>query len=177
LAIAAMLALGDRRIDGDAIARGVASASWPARLQRLTSGPFGEAAARAGADLILDGGHNAHAAAAVARAVQDFNRRDPRPLALVSGMLATKDALAFFEAFHELAPKVFAVPFAADSVTPPRALAQSARMVGLEAEACASLDDALERALRHAPEPRVVICGSLYLAGEALARSKQTWPQ
>lgn len=176
LAVAAVLALEDPRFDAEAIAKGIGSATWPGRLQRLTAGPMGEAARAAGADLLLDGGHNAHAATALARAIGELEGRDPRPLALVAGMLKTKDALAFFEAFRSLSPTVFTAPFEAEAAVPPRALAQSARIVGLEAQPCESLDDALGRAFEHAPDPRVVICGSLYLAGEVLARDEATWP-
>ncbi len=176
LAIAAILALEDARIEAAAIERGVREADWPGRLQHVTRGLFGEAARMAGADLILDGGHNPHAAAALCRAIADMDARDPRPLALVAGMLKTKDALAFFEAFRPLTPRVYTTPVDAEAAQAPRALAQSARIVGLEADAYPSLDEAVAHALAHAPEPRVVICGSLYLAGEVLARSKETWP-
>ncbi len=176
LAIAAILALGDERIGEGAIVEGLSSVTWPGRLQRITAGPLGERARATGADLILDGGHNPHAARALARTLADLGARDGRPLVLVAGMLANKDALAFFEAFRGLKPGVFTVPFAADTAAPPRDLAQSARMVGLRAEACEGLDPALDRALASGERPRVVICGSLYLAGEVLARSPETWP-
>jgi dihydrofolate synthase/folylpolyglutamate synthase len=176
LAIAACLALGDPRIDEAAIAEGLRTAVWPGRLQRLTTGPLGEKAKAAGAELILDGGHNPHAAKALARALGDMDARDPRPLVLISGMLQTKDALAFFEALRRLKPEVLTVPFESDAAVPPKALAQSARMVGLKAEAAPSLEAALDQALQAHERPRVAVCGSLYLVGEALALSPETWP-
>jgi dihydrofolate synthase / folylpolyglutamate synthase len=175
LAIAAALALGDPRIDETAIARGVAGATWPARLQKLDTGPFGERAKAAGAELRLDGGHNPHAARALAAALADLGR-DGRPLVLVTGLLANKDARAFFEAFRELNPPVFATGFEAEAATPAPALAEAAQAAGLKAEPCADVDAALARALTATPNARVVISGSLYLAGEVLARSKETWP-
>jgi dihydrofolate synthase/folylpolyglutamate synthase len=176
LAIAAIQALGDPRIDEAAIATGIASAVWPGRLQRLTVGPLGNLAKAADADLILDGGHNPHAALALARALSDLGARDPRPLTLIVGMLKTKDPLAFFEAFTALNPRVFALPFEGEAILSPEALAEAARAKGLTADACAGLDEALTRALAIGQRPRVVICGSLYLAGEVLARSPETWP-
>jgi dihydrofolate synthase/folylpolyglutamate synthase len=174
LAIAAALALGDPRIDEAAIARGVAGASWPARLQKLDKGPFGEQAKAAGAELRLDGGHNPHAARALAAALAELGR-DGRPLVLVAGLLANKDAAAFFEAFRELNPPVFTTGFEAEAAAPAEALAEAARAAGLNARPCADVDEGLARALQ-TPNARVVICGSLYLAGEVLARSEATWP-
>ena len=76
LAAVALLKLGDPRIDDTAIAGGVTSAEWPGRFQRLTAGPLGDIARRAGADLWLDGGHNPHGARALAKGVRsDFGPR------------------------------------------------------------------------------------------------------
>ena len=177
LAAAAILKLADPRIDEAAIATGLASAIWPGRLQRITAGDFGARAKAADAVLILDGGHNPHAARALARALQDLNNRAPRPLALVCGMLKTKDPAAFFAALAPLAPRVFTVPFEGEAIIAPEALAEAARKQGLTADPCATLDEALDRALASTLRPRVVICGSLYLAGEILARSPETWPR
>jgi dihydrofolate synthase/folylpolyglutamate synthase len=174
VAIAAALALDDLHIDEAAIARGVASATWPARLQKLDKGPLGDRAAAAGAELRLDGGHNPHAARALAAALEELGR-DGRPPALVAGLLATKDAAAFFEAFRGLKPKVFTTGFEADAAASPGALADAARASGLEASPASNVDQALDAALA-IPNARVVICGSLYLAGEVLARSSETWP-
>ncbi|MDB5459092.1 MAG: bifunctional folylpolyglutamate synthase/dihydrofolate synthase, partial [Caulobacteraceae bacterium] len=110
LAIAAALALNHPRIDDGAIARGVASAVWPARMQRLTAGPYGEMARTRGCDLWLDGGHNPHGARAVAATLAQL-ARDGRPVALVAGTLANKDAAGFFGAFAGLAPTVYATGF------------------------------------------------------------------
>ena len=178
LAIAAVLKLGDRRIDEAAIARGLTSVEWPGRLQRLKIGPLAAEALRAGADLILDGGHNPHAAKALARAIEDLAARDPRPLVLIAGMMANKDALAFFTALRRINPEIiFTVPVGAEAATDPRTLAQSVRMVGLKAETATDVQSALARALEACDAPRVVICGSLYLAGEVLAMSEETWPR
>ena len=157
-----------------AIAEGLAAARWPARMQRLTAGPYGAAARAADAELWLDGGHNPHAARALAETLAERQGRAPRPLALVVGMLANKDAGGFFEALRESGATVFTTPFEG-AAAEPEALAAVARGHGLGATACASVDEALDRALRLGAG-RVVICGSLYLAGEVLGASRETWP-
>uniref|UniRef100_UPI0025DBCD9C bifunctional folylpolyglutamate synthase/dihydrofolate synthase n=1 Tax=uncultured Caulobacter sp. TaxID=158749 RepID=UPI0025DBCD9C len=111
LAVAGLLTLADPRIDETAMGRGIANTVWPARFQRLTAGPLAERAKAAGADLWLDGGHNPHAGRAVSRAVADLAARDGRPVALISGLLANKDATGFFGAFRGVAAKVFTVTF------------------------------------------------------------------
>jgi len=176
LAVAALLALGDRRIDEAAMGRGIADAVWPARFQRLTAGPLAEQAKAAGADLWLDGGHNPHPGRAVSRAVADLAARDGRPVALIAGILANKDATGFFTPFRGVAAKVFTVTFEGHAAASAAETAASAELAGLRACACDSVEDALGRALQMEPTPHVLICGSLYLAGEVLAMSPETWP-
>ena len=176
LAVAALLALGDARIDEAAMGRGIASAVWPARFQRLSAGPLAARAKAAGADLWLDGGHNPHAGRAVSRAVADLAACDGRPVALISGLLANKDATGFFGAFRGVAAKVFTVTFEGHAAASAAETAASAELAGLRAAACDSVEDALARALQLEPTPHVLICGSLYLAGEVLAMSPETWP-
>ena len=177
LAVAAALAFGGAMADVGAIARGVAGAVWPARLQRLTAGPYGEGAAARGSDLWLDGTHNPHGARALARALGDLVARDGRPLTLVVGILGNKDAAGMFAALAALDPRVFTVPSPSDAGASPQDLADAARSAGLNATACASLIEGFDRAMAEAgPPPHIVICGSLYLAGEVLAASPETWP-
>ncbi|MDO9588526.1 MAG: folylpolyglutamate synthase/dihydrofolate synthase family protein [Brevundimonas sp.] len=157
-----------------AIAEGLRTVRWPARMQRLTAGPHAEAARAADAELWLDGGHNPHAAAALAAALAERQARATRPLALVVGMLANKDAGGFFEALKASGAAVFTVPFEG-AAAEPEALAAVARGHGLGATPCASVEEALTRALALGAG-RVVICGSLYLAGEVLGAARETWP-
>ncbi|MCX8498887.1 MAG: Mur ligase family protein, partial [Caulobacteraceae bacterium] len=175
LAVLAILTLKDARITEAALAKGVSSVVWPARFQRLTSGPLAEQAAKAGSDLWLDGGHNPHAARALATSLSELQARDGRPLALICGMLGNKDAAGFFEAFASLGPKIFTVGFDADAAASPVALAQVATDAGLSAKACTDVHQALDLALSEG-SPRVMICGSLYLAGEVLGLDPSTWP-
>jgi dihydrofolate synthase/folylpolyglutamate synthase len=174
LAVAAIGALGDTRIDEAALVAGVASAVWPGRFQRLTKGPLADMAA--GTDLWIDGAHNPHAGRALAEACARLAARDGRPVALIVGMLGRKDASGFFAAFSDLGPRVFATGFASPSATPAEALAEAAQSQGLEAEAADGVEDALGRALRAPKPPHVVICGSLHFIGDVLAIDPNTWP-
>jgi dihydrofolate synthase/folylpolyglutamate synthase len=157
-----------------AIAAGVAGASWPARMQRLTRGPYGDLARGHEAELWLDGGHNPHAGRALAEALAERQAKAPRPLALIVGMLANKDHGGFFEALKGSGAHVFTVGFEG-AAADPSALAAVARGHGLGAQSSSSVEAALSRALRLGAG-RVVICGSLYLAGEVLGASPETWP-
>ncbi|MFN3352311.1 MAG: bifunctional folylpolyglutamate synthase/dihydrofolate synthase [Brevundimonas sp.] len=157
-----------------AIAEGLRSVRWPARMQRLTEGRYAETARAAEAELWLDGGHNPHAGRALAQTLAERQARAPRPTALIVGMLANKDAGGFFDALAGSGAHVFTVPFegaAADLA----ALAAVARGRGLGAQPAASVDEALALAIRFGAG-RIVICGSLYLAGEVLGADEGTWP-
>lgn len=171
LAVAAALELG---LPEAAIASGLRTAVWPARLQRLAAGPYGAAARAADAELWLDGGHNPHAARALAEFLTARQARAPLPLALIVGMLGNKDAGGFFEALKDTGGHVFTVPFDG-AAAEPAALAAVAQGHGLGAMAAASVTQALDRALALGAR-RVVICGSLYLAGQVLGASPDTWP-
>lgn len=177
LAVAALAALNDSRIDDEAYAKGVASAVWPARFQRLTAGPLGEMAKARGADLWLDGGHNPHAGVALAEAAGRLVARDPRPLVLISAMFARKDARGFFAPFAPLAPRVIATTFDSETAAKATEIDEAARAAGLQSEMAAHVTEALERALSaDGPAPHVLICGGLHFAGEVLAMSQDTWP-
>ncbi len=151
--------------------RGMAEADWPARLQRLQRGRIA-GLAPAGAEIWLDGGHNEDGGRALAEAMADFEDKAARPLAMICGMLTTKDAGAFLAAFRGLAQELIAVPVGADHAgRAPAEVARIAAEAGLPAAACGSVEAALRYlAARDWPRPpRLLICGSLYLAGEALA--------
>lgn len=171
VAIAAALELD---LPEAAIAQGLQAVRWPARLQRLTAGPYAETARAADAELWLDGGHNPHAARALAAFLAERQVRAPRPLALICGMLGNKDAGGFFDALKDSGAAVFTVGFDG-AAAEPQALAAVARGHGLAATPAGSAAEALDMALRLGAG-RVVICGSLYLGGEVLGASPETWP-
>ena len=150
---------------------GLTRAEWPARLQLLSQGLLA-ALAPAGSELWLDGGHNPDGARAIAAALGDFEERVPRPLVLVVGMLATKDCEGFLRNFSGLARRLIAVPIPRQEKTiPPETIAGTARAVGIPAESRDDLNGALAAIARLGldPPPRILITGSLYLAGEVLA--------
>jgi dihydrofolate synthase / folylpolyglutamate synthase len=163
--------------DDDAVERGLLSVEWPARLQRLTHGPLIEAAPT-NAEVWLDGGHNPHGAAAVSRAIADLEEKIDRPLYLICGMLKTKDAVGFLSAFRGLARHVVtvAIPGEAGSLGA-GALYDIARKAGLDSAPAEDLDDAMlqvtawTRLDAQETPPRILICGSLYLAGKVLAEN------
>jgi dihydrofolate synthase / folylpolyglutamate synthase len=176
LAVAAALTW-KRDLAEEAIARGVRSAVWPARFQRLTKGPLAELAAARDADLWLDGGHNPHAGRALAEAATRLVDRDPRPLTLVVGMFARKDAEGFFRPFAEMRPRVIATTFESPTAAPADEIARAAEAVGLDTEIAPDVTAAVQMALSvEGPAPHLLVCGGLHFAGEVLAMSPETWP-
>ncbi|MEQ8328122.1 bifunctional folylpolyglutamate synthase/dihydrofolate synthase [Parvibaculum sp.] len=174
VAICALRQAGALPLERDAIAQGLAHAEWPARLQRLTRGPIFQYLPE-GTEVWLDGGHNPAAGRAVAEALADLAQHDApgeaRPLLLLSGMLETKDAGGFFAAFRGLAAHVETIRIPdADASLSAESLAAAAEGAGLSASAASSLNDALARlgVAAGRATPRVLICGSLYLAGHIL---------
>jgi dihydrofolate synthase / folylpolyglutamate synthase len=149
--------------------------SLPARMQRLVEGKLIELAPK-GAELWLDGGHNPGAGAAIAEALAEREDRHARPLFLIAGMINTKDQTGYFRAFAGMARHVFTVPVTeSDAGVPNDELAVRASEAGLSAEPVASVENAL-MLLRDSWDhketaPRILICGSLYLAGEVLRRN------
>jgi dihydrofolate synthase/folylpolyglutamate synthase len=168
-AIAALRAAGIR-LPVKAVEQGLTRAEWPARLQRLTAGRL-PALAPPGAELWLDGGHNAEGGRAIAAALADLEERVSRPLILVVGMLTTKDREAFLRNFTGLVRRVFGVPIHQDKGVPAADIAASAQAAGMPAAAAPGIEAALTAigALGFDPPPRILITGSLYLAGEVLA--------
>ncbi|OJU69164.1 MAG: bifunctional folylpolyglutamate synthase/dihydrofolate synthase [Rhizobiales bacterium 63-7] len=149
------------------------SVEWPARLQRLTDGAL-VAEAPEGAEVWLDGGHNPGAGEVIAEALAGFEEKQSRPLFLIVGMINTKDPIGYLRAFVGLAEYVFTVPIRNSDVgIDPVALASSAYDAGLVAEPVSSVAEALAGIRRLSkPDkaaPRILIGGSLYLAGDVLA--------
>ncbi|GJL91452.1 bifunctional folylpolyglutamate synthase/dihydrofolate synthase [Hyphococcus sp.] len=171
-AVAAIRAAG-LDISDAAISKGLGDAHWPARMQRLTKGPLIDLACDAlgvDAELWLDGGHNPHAGRAIARVMADLDAISPKPLVMISGMQANKDAIGYFAPFAGLVREVFCVAADKDGVMSPGEVAEAATAAGLKTQACASLNEALKKACadKNNEPPRLLISGSLYLAGEVL---------
>lgn len=171
LAVAALRAVPSLRMRAAAFETGIRGAEWPARMQRLPPGPL-VAHAPEGAEVWLDGGHNASGGAAIASALAELEERYGRPLVLIVGMLGNKDAAGFLAHFAGLARTVIAVPVPGDHEgLPGEEVVAAAVALGMSASAAPDVGAALERlsALDLASPPRILICGSLYLAGAVLA--------
>jgi dihydrofolate synthase/folylpolyglutamate synthase len=169
-AIAALRLVFGADLPEEVFARGMAEVQWPGRLQRLTGHVL--KLAPAGADVWLDGGHNEDGGRVLAAALADMSDRSPRPLIMIAGMLSTKDSAAFFAAFKGLVGKVFAIGIhGQDAARSPADVAAHASQAGLKADTASGLAEALARIGAEAggAPPRVIIAGSLYLAGEVLA--------
>lgn len=152
--------------------RAMTGVDWPGRMQRLAHGRL-TALAPERSEIWLDGGHNPGAGLVVAEAITEQEERVPRPLFLIAGMISTKDQTGFFRAFHGMARHVYTVPVSkSDAGVPAAELAVRAAEAGLSAEPVASVANALMllRDTWSAAEtpPRILICGSLYLAGAVL---------
>jgi dihydrofolate synthase/folylpolyglutamate synthase len=170
VAIAALRAIASLKLAPQAFEVGIAKADWPARMQRLAQGPLA-ALIPAGGELWLDGGHNADGGRAIANVLADLEERVSRPLVLVVGMLASKDCESFLKNFAGLARRIVAVPIPhQEKSLPADTIAEVARGVGIPADSSESIDAALAAVARFDldPPPRVLITGSLYLAGEVL---------
>jgi dihydrofolate synthase/folylpolyglutamate synthase len=142
----------------------VSKADWPARMQRLRHGPLIDMAPEA--EIWLDGGHNPHAARAIAATLTQLPKR---PTHLICGMMNTKDVAGFMSLLAEHAESLQGVTIAGQAATLSAAdTVAAASSVGLKAAAAESVDQALKTILAQEPHARVLICGSLYLAGVVL---------
>ncbi|TCP40615.1 dihydrofolate synthase/folylpolyglutamate synthase [Rhodovulum marinum] len=164
---AALAALRALDMGEEACEAALTRATWPARLQRLRTGPLVTAAGRA--ELWLDGGHNPAAGAALAEAV---TRLSPRPLHLVCGMLNTKDVAGYMRPLARVAETLTAVSIPGETATlPADTTAAAARSAGLPATTADSVAQAVARIADATPNARILICGSLYLAGNVLRQN------
>jgi dihydrofolate synthase/folylpolyglutamate synthase len=173
-AVTAALQIEALRQNEAAIERGLLTAKWPARMQRLDSGPLPDLLGR-NSELWLDGGHNPSAGIALAQTLADLEERAPKPLYLICGMMGLKDATGFLSPFRGLVRHIVTVPIPGAHEAPftPEALAEVANQSDLSADSANDVESALKRIelLDQAPK-RVLICGSLYLAGHVLARQE-----
>jgi len=171
LAIATLRAIDAFKIGMPHFEAGIVNAEWPARMQRLVSGALVEQGPQ-GCEIWLDGGHNAEGGRVAAAALGDLEERVSRPLVVIAGMMASKDAGAFLANFAGLTRHIMAVqiPGLAGAMPSDR-VADAARALGMRVENAASVEAALQALSKLAYEvpPRILITGSLYLAGHVLA--------
>lgn len=155
------------------IDKAMTSVEWPGRLQRITQGRIFDLAPK-GSEIWIDGGHNPGAGEVIAEAMAGFEEKRARPLFLIAGMINTKDQVGYFKAFADIAEYVFTVPIhGSDAAIDPVVLAHAVFDAGLTAAPTSSIEEALEELSKrldpNKPAPRILIGGSLYLAGNALA--------
>nr|WP_249803704.1 folylpolyglutamate synthase/dihydrofolate synthase family protein [Bradyrhizobium sp. 21] len=171
LAIATLRAISVFKISQAAFEAGIVGAEWPARMQRITSGALLSWGPQ-GSDIWLDGGHNAEGGRVAAAALGDLEERVSRPLVVIAGMMANKDAQAFLANFAGLTRHIIAVPIPdTDAAMPVDTLTDAARSLGMRVETAPGIEAALRALAKLAYEvpPRILITGSLYLAGHVLA--------
>lgn len=160
-AIAALRALGKGEAACEAA---VTKAFWPARMQRLRFGPLVDSAP--GIELWLDGGHNPAGGAAVAETLARMPKRDTY---LICGMLNTKDVRGYMQPLAAQVTGLHAVSIPGEKNTLPAEVTREAAVsVGIHAVTAGSVAQALSAIALENPEARVLICGSLYLAGGVL---------
>ncbi|ARU02234.1 bifunctional folylpolyglutamate synthase/dihydrofolate synthase [Yoonia vestfoldensis] len=164
-AIAALRALGK---DEPACEAAVTRAYWPARMEKLTKGALVDLAAPA--ELWLDGGHNPAAGVALAATLR---AQSPRPTHLICGMLNTKDIAGYLRPLAQVAQSLTALSIPGEANTiPAEDTARFAAEVGLPATTAASMQDAISAIRAAHPQARILICGSLYLAGHVIRENE-----
>ena len=159
-------------IDDQAVRRGLATVEWPARLQRLRRGPLPDSMPP-GAEIWLDGGHNEDCGLVLGAQARTWAAEPGAlPLHLVFGMMTTKDASGFLRPLARHAVSARAVPIHGHAAYSPQQACARADEVGLRCLPADSVATAVEDLLASEPGPfRILICGSLYLAGEVLRRN------
>ncbi len=172
VAIAALLHAGlADAVPETAINRGLADVHWPARMSRLNGGPLSQIVGD-GTELWLDGGHNPSAGAALGQFLAELEERAPKPTFLIVGMMQRKDVEGFISPFHDLAREVLTVPIPGNETNALSVgdLADRISKAGLPVCEATSVLDALRQIIAvESGEKRILICGSLYLAGAVLA--------
>ncbi|MFZ1108438.1 MAG: folylpolyglutamate synthase/dihydrofolate synthase family protein [Rhodomicrobium sp.] len=173
-AIAAARALEGFRVSEEAIAKGITAAVWPARLERLSPGRLHDLAPP-GSEIWLDGGHNPAAGEVVARALADLEERVSSPIHLIVGMLSTKDAGGFLRHFQGLTELTATVEIPGhEAAYKAEDLAAIAHRAGIDAAPAGSLEAAFAKSRNRAGGPvRIMVTGSLYLAGQVLEAHEQ----
>ena len=161
---AALMVLRTLGLDEAACTAAVTNAQWPARMQRLRTGPLADRAGKA--ELWLDGGHNPAAGEALAQVLANL---PDRPTHLICGMLNTKDIGGYLRplAAHTASLTAVSIPGEANTL-PAETTAQAAIKAGMQATTAQDVAQALDAILTTDPDARVLICGSLYLAGNIL---------
>lgn len=144
---------------------------WPGRFEKLLPGNLTSLFADS-TEIWIDGGHNVAAGKIIATELEKLNRSDSKQLVLICAMLTSKNPEAFFERFTNLNPQVLTVPIISSEYgIETKALAGCATRAGLNVISFDDLVEALKYSGEEYPNCRIVICGSLYVVGEALKKN------
>lgn len=171
LAIKAALSL---QLPQSAINQGLKAVRWPARLQPLTEGPLVAALKNKGSVIVLDGGHNPHAAKALVNYLTSTLNKSSKALIMILGLLNTKDSAGFLQILAPLKPRLYCVPVESEAALDPAILCEQALSLGFVADIADSPLAAIHQLGDKAYQ--IVIAGSLYLAGEVLGLDPKTYP-
>ncbi|MAP95736.1 MAG: bifunctional folylpolyglutamate synthase/dihydrofolate synthase [Ponticaulis sp.] len=164
LAILALKRSGAFKLKSECVKAGLKSAVWPARLQKLADGPL--TALLPGKTVMLDGGHNPHAAAALRRALEPHS-----PIPAAMAMLRTKDAESYLKELAPVIGHLAVLPMTSDkNGHDPKHLERCAQKLGISVSVHDTIEDSLNR-LSQEKSDHALICGSLYLAGDVLAEN------
>jgi dihydrofolate synthase/folylpolyglutamate synthase len=169
-AIATLRAAGFAEAGSSQIEAGLMNAVWPARMQRLTRGRLVDLTPT-GTEVWLDGGHNPDGARVIAQALAEREDSAQAPLVVIMGMLGTKDIHGFLKHFSGLVQRLIAVPVTAQMASlSPDDIMRAAHDMTIPSESAPSVEAAILslHEINWTHPPRVLICGSLYLAGEVL---------
>ncbi len=167
LAIACLRHQDKFTISIDHIKKGITSASWPARLQDISQSPYGRLLPE-GSRLWLDGGHNPAAGEILA---DYFSKDRDRPLYLICGMMAAKDAAGFLKPLSPFVTKFYGITVIGEDCYSAGRIAEIAQQAGMDSTGASSAENALKEIKSQGRAVRVLICGSLYLAGHILEQN------
>ena len=160
-AVAALRLLG---APDSALSSAVSGAVWPGRMQHLRSGPLIEASR--GSEVWLDGGHNPAAGSVLADTLCSMPSKTTR---IICGMLNTKDVRGFLRALKRAADRLYGIAIPGEGASlSAQHIAAAAREVGFDAVAAGNAERAVRHITADSPDCRILICGSLYLAGSVL---------
>ena len=170
LGIVTLAALGDKRINRQAVERGIKRADWPARMQRLTRGPLCEKLPK-NWELWLDGGHNPAAGEAIAATLGTITDRSVH---LIVGLLNTKSPVEFLAPLLQYSKSLTAIEILdSDSSFSANEILEVAKKIGFQAKTAKSISTAIRKIITEEKLPSMIlICGSLYLAGNILKENK-----
>ncbi len=171
-ALAALHSFAPHLFDAEKLSTALGQIRWPGRLDKLESHPFCTLMPP-GWEIWVDGGHNADAAQTLAKQAENWEKQDTRPLHLIVSMTARKDAKAFLEPLAAHAASITCTTIDnEEEMHTPETLAETAQHSGFQNIQAAHSPEEAIRTLKNAPPGRILICGSLYLAGDILSASK-----